>query len=126
MIRRSSYNILRVIIAVLVFYYCCKKLQQTCSATKSCLTLCDPTGCSMPGSSVLHYLQVCSNSYPLSWWCYLTISTSGTLFSSCLQSFPASGSFPMSQLLASGGQIIGASAGTNTLNIQYSSLNIQG
>ena len=40
--------------------------------------------------------EVCSNSCPLSWWCYLTISSSVTPFSSCPQSFPASGSFPMS------------------------------
>ena len=42
--------------------------------------------------------RVCSNSCPLSQWWYLTISSSATLFSFCLQSFPASGSFPMSQL----------------------------
>ena len=47
---------------------------------------------------------------PLSWWCHPTISSSVTLFSFCLQSFPASGSFPMSWLFASGGQSIGASA----------------
>ena len=53
--------------------------------------------------------EVCSNSCPLVQWCYLTTSSSVTLFSSCPQSFPASGSFPMSQLFASGGQSIGAS-----------------
>ena len=46
----------------------------------------------------------CSNSCPLSQWCHPTISSSVTLFSSCLQSFPASGSFPVSQLFASCGQ----------------------
>ena len=50
-----------------------------------------------------------SNSCPLSWWCHPTISSSFVPFSSCLQSFPASGSFQMSQFLASGGQCIGAS-----------------
>ena len=50
---------------------------------------------------------VCSNSCPLSWWCYPTISSSVTSFSSCFQSFPASGSFPMSWLFTSGGQSIG-------------------
>ena len=45
---------------------------------------------------------VCWNSCPLSWWCYLTISSSATPFSSCPQSFPTSGSFPMSWLLTSG------------------------
>ena len=43
---------------------------------------------------------VCSNSCPLSWWCHPTISPSVIPFSSCVQSFPASGSFPMSQLFA--------------------------
>ena len=54
--------------------------------------------------------RVCSNARPSSRWCHPTISSSVSSFSSCLQSFPASGSFPMSQLLASGGQNIGASA----------------
>ena len=54
--------------------------------------------------------RVCSDSCPLSQWCYLTISSSAALFSFCLPFFPASGSFPMSQLFASGGQSIGVSA----------------
>ena len=53
---------------------------------------------------------VCSDSCPLSWWCYLTISFSITLFSSCPQSFPASGSFPMSRLFTWGGQSISTPA----------------
>ena len=63
---------------------------------------------------------VCSNSCSLSWWCYLTISSSIIPFSSRLQSFPASGSFPMSQFFASGGLSIGASASASVLpmNIQ--------
>jgi len=52
----------------------------------------------------------CSNSCPFSRWCHPTISSSDVPFSSCLQSFLASGSFPMSQSFASGGQSIGASA----------------
>ena len=52
----------------------------------------------------------CANSYPLCLWCYLTISFSATLFFFCLQSFPVSGSFPVSWLFASGGQSTGASA----------------
>ena len=47
------------------------------------------------------------NPCPLSWWCHPVISSSVIPFSSCPQSFPASGSFPMSQLFASGGQSIG-------------------
>ena len=58
---------------------------------------------------------VCSNSCPLSQWCYLTISSSAAPFSFCLQSFPASGSFPMSQLLASGGQRTGCSNSASVL-----------
>ena len=62
----------------------------------------------------------CSNSHPLSWWCHPTISSSVIPFSSCLQSFSASGSFPRSQLFASGGQNTGVSASTSVLpmNIQ--------
>ena len=60
-------------------------------------------------------LRVCSNSHPLSWWYHLTISSSATPFSFCLQPFPGSGSFPMSQLLTSGGQRIGASASASVL-----------
>ena len=64
--------------------------------------------------------RVCSNSCPLSWWCHPTISTSVITFSSCPQSFPTSGSFPMSWLFASGGYSIGASASASVLpmNIQ--------
>ena len=64
--------------------------------------------------------RVCSNSYPLSWWCYPTISSSVTPFSSCPPSFPASGSFPKCQLFAPGGQSTGASASASVLlrNIQ--------
>ena len=54
------------------------------------------------------------DSYPLSQWCHPTISSSVIPFS-CLQSFPASGSFPVSWLLTSGGQSIGASASTSVL-----------
>ena len=61
-----------------------------------------------------------SNSCPLSQWCHPTISSSVVPFSSRLQSFPASGSFPMSQFFASGGQSIGISASASVLpkNIQ--------
>ena len=60
------------------------------------------------------------NPCPLSWWCHPTISSSVVPFSSCSQSFPASGSFQMSQLVAWGGQSIGVSASTSVLpmNIQ--------
>ena len=58
-----------------------------------------------------------SNSCPLSQWCHPNISSSVIPFSSCPQSFPASGSFPMSQLFAWGGRIIGISASTSVLPV---------
>ena len=63
---------------------------------------------------------VYSNSCPLSWWCHPTVSSSVIPFSSCLQSFPASGSFQMTQFFTSGGQSIGvpASASVLPMNIQ--------
>ena len=159
-----------------------------CSVAQSCLTLCDPMDCSLPGSSLHGILQArileriaisssrgffqlrertcissiaggffttepqgnplkamvqfslsvvsdslqphglqhtrppcpspspgaCSNSCPLSWWCHPTISSSVIPFS-CLQSFPASGSFPISQFFASGSQSIGVSASASVL-----------
>ena len=60
----------------------------------------------------------CSNSCPLSRWCHPIISFSVIPFSSCLQSFPASGPFPKSQLFTLGGQSIGASASVLPMNIQ--------
>ena len=60
--------------------------------------------------------QSCSNSCSVNWWCHPTILSS-VPFSSCLQSFPASGSFLMSQLFASGGQSIGASVSASVLPI---------
>ena len=60
----------------------------------------------------------CSDSYSLSRWCHPIISSSVALFSSCPQSFPALGSFPMSWLFTSGGQSIGASASVFPMNIK--------
>ena len=82
-----------------------------CSVAQPCLDSLRPHGLSP---------RACSNSCPLSWWCLSTILSSVTPFSSCLQSFPASGSFLMSWLFASGGQSIGASAAASVLpmNIQ--------
>ena len=65
--------------------------------------------------------RVCSNSCPLSQWCHPAMSSSVISFSSYPQSFPASGSFSMSQLFTSGGQSIGASASASVLSV-----NIQG
>ena len=69
--------------------------------------------------------RVCPNSCPLNQWCHPTISSSVFPFSSCLQSYPASGSFQMSQFFTSGGQNIGVSASATVppINIQdWSSL----
>ena len=65
--------------------------------------------------------RVCANSCPLNLWCYPAISSSVIPFSSCLQPFPGSGSFPMSQLFPSGGLGIGALASASALPV-----NIQG
>ena len=64
--------------------------------------------------------RACSDSCPLSWWCHPTISSSVIAFFSCFQSFPASGSFSISRLFASGGQSTGASASASVppVNIQ--------
>ena len=80
-----------------------------------CLTLCDPMDCSTcPSPTPRTY----SNPRPLSRWCHPTILSSVVPFSSCLQAFPASGSFLMSQFFASGSQSIGASASVLPVNIQ--------
>ena len=62
--------------------------------------------------------RACSNSCPLNQWCHPTISSSVIPFSSCLQSFPASGPFLMSWLFTSGGQSIGASSSALPMNNQ--------
>ena len=87
------------------------------SSVQSWPKLCNPVDCSTPGFPVHHQLppKVYSNSCPLSWWCHPTISSSVVPFSFCLQSFPPSGSFQMSQLFASGGQSIGVSASASVL-----------
>ena len=81
----------------------------------SCVWLCDPMDCSVPGFPVLHSPWVSSDSCPLSQWCHPTTLSSVAPFSSCPQSFPASGSFPMNQLFTLGGQNIGASASASVL-----------
>ena len=81
-----------------------------CSVTQLCLTL-QPHGLQHSRLSCLWPLpRVCSNSCPLSWWFHRAISSSVLAFSFCPQSLPASGSFPMRQLLTWGGQSIGVSA----------------
>ena len=77
--------------------------------------------CNMQGFPVHHQLlELTQNSCPLSWWCHPTISSFVVPFSFCLQSFPATGTFPVSQFFESGGQSIGASvlASVLRMNIQ--------
>jgi len=85
------------------------EMSSVSSVTYLCPTLCNPMNCSMPGFPVHHQLPELLNSCPSSWWCHPTIASSVIPFSSCLQSFPASGSFPRSHFFPSGGQSIGAS-----------------
>ena len=78
--------------------------------------LCNPMNRSTPGLPVHHQLpEFTQNSCSLSQWCHPTISSSVVPFSSCPQSFPASGSFQMSQLFPWGGQSIGVSASASVL-----------
>ena len=89
-----------------------------CSVSQSCLTL-QPHGLQhtrLPYPSPSP--EVCSNLCPLSWWWRPTILSSVAPFSSCPQSFPTSGSFPMRQLFKSSGQSIGVSASVLPMNIQ--------
>ena len=86
------------------------------SVFQSCLTLL-PHGTQHTRIPASLSRWVCSNSCPLSWWHYPAISSSVAPFS-CPQSFPASGSFPMSQLFALGGQSIGTSESVLPMNIQ--------
>ena len=81
---------------------------QFSSVAQSCLTLWHPVNVRPPCPSPTP--RVHPNSCPLSRWCHPTISSSVISFSSCPQSFPASGSFQMSQFFTSGGQSIGVSA----------------
>ena len=86
-----------------------------------CLTLCNPLEFNKPDFHVHHPMpRAFSNSCPSRRWCHPTVSSSVVSFSSCLQSFPATGSFQMSQFFTSCGQSIGASAlaSVHPMNIQ--------
>ena len=93
---------------------------QFSSVAQACLTLCDLMDCCTPGFPVYYQLMELTQTHPLIQWCHPTISSSVISFSSHLQSFPASGSFPMSQFSTSGDQSIGVSASASVLpmNIQ--------
>ena len=98
-------------------WYCCHSIAKSCPTLYYLMDLSTP---SLPHPSLPP--GVCPNSCPLSQWCYPTISSSVILVSSCLQSFPASGSFPMSQFFTSGGQSIGASPSASVLSRNKSGL----
>ena len=87
-----------------------------CSVPQLCLTLCDLVNCSTPGLPVHHQLLEFTQTYVHRQWCHPTISSSVIRFS-CPHSLPASRSFPVSRLLTSGGQSIGASASVLPMNI---------
>ena len=90
---------------------------QFSSVAQSCLTLCNPMNRSTPGLPVHHHLPEFTVSLPLSQWCHPAISSSIVPFFSCLQSLPASESFPMNQLFPWGGHSIGVSASASVLPI---------
>ena len=114
----SWQNMLPTSISTLLMAY------QFSSIIQSCPTLCDPMDCGTPGFPVHHSLRAYSNSCPLPRWWHPMISSSVVPFSSCLQSFPVSGFFPVSQFFESGDQSIGVSASPSVfpMNIQDWSL----
>ena len=111
------YILFFIVYAIALYLKC---VYQFSSVTQSCPTLCDPMDCSTPGFAVHHQLLELAQTCPSSWWCHPTISSSVVPFSSCLQSFPESASFQISQFFAPGGRSIGVSASTSVLpmNIQ--------
>ena len=89
----------------------CERILLFSSVAQSCPTLCNPMNRSTSDLPVHHHLpEFTQTQHPSSRWCHPAISSSVVLFSSCLQSLPASESFPMSQLFAWGGQSTGVSA----------------
>ena len=93
---------------------------QFSSVTQSCLTLCDPTDCKMPGLPVHHQLPEFIQTHVHWVGGHPTIPSSVIPFSSRLQSFPALRSFQMSQFFASGGQSTGVTASTSVLSMNIS------
>ena len=88
------------------------------SVPGSCPTICDPVNCSTSTCPVLHYLTELAQTHVHCQWCHPTISSSVSPLSPLPQSFPASGSFPVSRLFATCSQRIGASASILLINIQ--------
>ena len=94
-------------------YHLLSSVQFSCSVVSDSLWPCESQHARPPCLSPTPGLY--SNSCPSSWWCHLAISSSVIPFSSCPQSLPASGSYPMSQLFAWGGQSAGVSASASVL-----------
>ena len=92
---------------------------QVSSVTQLCLTLCNPMDYCTPGFPVYHQLPELNQTHIQSRWCHLTVSSPVIPFSSCLQSFPASGSLQMSQFFTSGAQSIGVSASASVLPMNF-------
>ena len=112
-LHRHTHTLIYILNCLIRFYLLTNVAQFSWSVLCNYLQLCGlqhtrpPCPSPTPGA--------CSNSCPLSQWCHSTILSSVIPFSSCFQSFSASGSFQMSHLFASGGQNIGVSASTSVL-----------
>ena len=113
------------VVCMCVCVHMCVYSVQFSSVAQSCPTLYNPMNCSTPGLPIRHQFRVHLNSCPSSQLCHSIISSFVVPFSSCPQSFPASGSFLMSHLFASGGQSIGVSTSTLVcvLHFIHSSVN---
>ena len=97
----------------MIFTLCISSFQFS-SVTQSCMTLCNPMDCSMPGFPVHHQLLELAQTH-IHWVGDAIQPSHAVIPFSCLQSFPASGSFQMSHFFTSGGQSIGSSASASVL-----------
>ena len=105
----------------LIYFYICFSSVQFSSVTQLCLTLCNPMDRSTPGVPVYHQLPEFTQTH-VHWFSDAIQASQSSIIplSSCLQSFPASGSFQMSQLFALGGQSTGASVLASVLQWIFS------
>ena len=108
MVRMQDYSLLNIPYSLLnihgVHIQLWGRVENSCSVTQSCPILLCPHGLQHDWLPCLSpFFRADSDSCPLSWWCHPIISSSVNPFSSCLQSFQASGSFPVSWLFTSGG-----------------------
>ena len=114
LVPNSNQSMLHILNTELVLYFGSmgvSSVQFNCSVVSDSLWFYEPQHTRLPCPSPTP--TVYPNPCLLSWWCHPTILSSVVPFSSCPQSFPASASFPMSQVFASGGQTIGVSASTS-------------